>query len=201
TGTFEPDSVDTEWEQELVNLNVAGAQFFANALDTRTIGLDAIVTYTKLLGPGRLQASFAGNFNKMTLSKIKTSEKLQGLEDTYFGLREKAFLLASAPPSKLNLTLDYKIKRFNVNVRVVRFGKVVLVDWGDTEDIYKARITTDLALGYDITEKASLVIGGNNIFNVYPTRQDIETESGGVWDPVQMGYGGAFWFTRLRWKF
>lgn len=201
TGTFEPDSVDTEWEQELVNLNVAGAQFFANALDTRTIGLDAIVTYTKILGPGRLQASFAGNFNKMTLSKIKTSEKLQGLEDTYFGLREKAFLLASAPPSKLNLTLDYKIKRFNVNVRVVRFGKVVLVDWGDTEDIYKARITTDLALGYDITEKASLVIGGNNIFNVYPTRQDIETESGGVWDPVQMGYGGAFWFTRLRWKF
>ncbi|MFN0202696.1 MAG: TonB-dependent receptor domain-containing protein [Bacteroidia bacterium] len=201
TGIFEPDSIDTEWESDLNKLGVVGAQFFTNALDTRTMGLDAIVTYAKMFSFGRIQASFAGNWNNMTLGKITTSEKLKGLEETYFGAREKAFLLASAPPSKLNLTLDYKVKRFNTNLRFVRFGKVELVDWSGLKDVYDPRITTDLAFGYDLSDKANLVIGGNNILNVYPTRQNVDTESGGVWDPVQMGFNGAFWFARLRWKF
>lgn len=201
TGTFAPDSIDTDWERELSKLNVVGAQFFTNALDTKTMGLDFIATYTSLLGPGRLQASIAANFNKMELSAIHTSKKLEGQEDTYFGAREKAFLLASAPPFKVNLTLDYKVKRLNVNLRLVEFGKVTLVDWAGENDVYKARLTTDLALGYDITDKAALVLGGSNIFNSLPTKQNIETESGGRWDPVQMGFNGRMLFARLRWKF
>ncbi len=205
TGTFSPNTdsghVDEVWETELKNLNVAGAQFFANALDTKTLGVDVIATYTTMLGPGRLQASVAANINKMTLGAIKTSNLLEGQEDTYFGLREKAFLLASAPPFKVNLTLDYKINRFNVNLRFVQFGGVTLVDWADTDDVYTAKLVTDLALGYSITEKVGLVLGSSNLFNALPDIQNIDTESGGRWDPVQMGFNGRMVFGRLRWKF
>lgn len=205
TGTFSPNTdsghVAEPWEVELNNLNVVGAQFFTNALDTKTIGVDIIATHTTLLGKGRLMTSLAANINQMTLSTIHTSASLEGQEDTYFGAREKAFLLASAPPFKVNLTLDYRINRFSVNLRFVEFGGVTLVDWADEDDVYSAKLTTDLALGYSITENVNLVIGSSNLFNVLPDIQNIDTESGGRWDPVQMGFNGRMMFARLHLKF
>lgn len=212
TGIFSPDTT-TSWGRSLLMMNVSGAQFFTNALDTRTMGLDVIATYTRLVGPGRLALSFAANLNKMELSKIKTNEQLKGYESSYFGVRDSAFLIASAPPSKYVLTADYKLKRWNVNLRFNRFGKVTLVDWKPTYlsadelklnspfDVYKPKITTDLALGYDLTGKSTFTVGASNLFNVYPDKQDVDTETGGNYDPVQMGFGGTFIFARWRWKF
>jgi iron complex outermembrane receptor protein len=56
-------------------------------------------------------------------------------------------------------------------------------------------------LGYDITRNLSLNIGAANLLNVYPTQQDTETETGGLWDAVQVGFSGTFYFTRLGFKF
>ena len=200
TGSFGSD--DPDIGADLQALNVGAAQFFTNAIDTRTIGADLILTYSAIFaGRHRLRVSVAGNFNSMELGDITTSEKLEGKEDTYFGEREKYFLLASAPASKINLSLDYKVEKLNVNLRFVRFDKIELIDWLDTVDTYDAKITTDLTLGYDLSKNLSLNIGGANIFNVYPTQQDTETETGGLWDSVQMGTNGAFYFTKIGFKF
>lgn len=199
TGAFE--DTDPDIGADLQALGVGAAQFFTNAVDTRTLGVDAILTYTRRLGSGRLQATFAGNFNKMTVEDVKTNDKLQGKESIYFGSRDSLFLLASAPPFKANLSLDYKIKRFNATVRLTGFGRVELEDWIGTRDVYDPRWVTDITLGYDLTDNLNLTVGSANIFNVYPTQQDTETESGGLWDAVQMGFSGAFYFTRLAFKF
>jgi iron complex outermembrane receptor protein len=199
TGTFYDD--DEQIGDILRSVGVSGAQFFANALDTKTIGLDVILTYGRRFGNHRIGATFAGNFNKMELGDLNLPTKLDGKEDAFFGEREKKFLLASAPPSKLALTLDYYLKRFNANVRIIRFDKVVLRDWIDTDDTYNAKFTTDLTLGYDITNNLSFVVGASNLLNVYPDIQDTETESGGNYDAVQMGSNGTFVFTKLGFKF
>ena len=199
TGAFE-DS-DPDIGAELQALNVGAAQFFTNAIDTKTKGVDVILSWSKMFGDARLRATFAANFNEMELGDITTSAKLKGKEDIYFGTREQKFLLASAPDSKMNLTLDYKFKNFNVNLRFVRFGEVVLEDWLGTDDVYAAKIVTDLTLGYDLTKNLSLRIGAANLLNVYPDQQDTETETGGLWDAVQMGTNGSFYFARLGFKF
>lgn len=44
--------------------------------------------------------------------------------------------------------------------------------------------------------------GANNLLNAYPSiQEDGETETGGYWDAVQMGFSGAFYFARLGFKF
>jgi iron complex outermembrane receptor protein len=185
-------------------LNVGAAQFFTNAIDTKTSGIDIILSWAKVIGKSRFQATLAGNFNDFKDIKpedITTSEKLKGKEDIYFGSREQKFLLASAPDSKINLTLDYRLQRFNAILRLVRFGEVILEDWLGTDDVYKSKTVADLTLGYDITRNLSLNIGTANLLNVYPTQQDTETETGGLWDAVQMGFGGTFYFARLGFKF
>ena len=129
-------------------------------------------------------------------------ENNDDIKNIYFGSREKLFLLASAPDSKMNLTLDYKQNAFSTNLQFIRFGEVKLENWDGAIDKYRAKLVTNLAFGYDISKNVSIVAGANNLFNIYPDQHDAGlTESGGNWDAVQMGFSGAFYFTRLGFKF
>ena len=159
TGAFE--DTDPDIGAELLALNVGAAQFFTNAVDTRTLGVDVILTYTEqFTSDQRLSLSFASNFNKMEIANINTTARLAGKEDVYFGPREQAFLLASAPPSKMNFIADYQLNKWNFNTKLIRFGEVVLIDWIGEEDVYDPKITTDLAIARKLGEHVSLTLGG-----------------------------------------
>ncbi len=199
TGAFEED--DEDIGEELQRLNVGAAQFFTNALDTQTRGLDVVLTYARDFGRHQLRSSLAANFNDMELGAIKTSPQLRGKEEVYFGLREQHFLLASAPPSKITFGLEHGLGPLQSALRLNRFDRVVLIDWLDEEDVYDPKVTTDLSLAYRFAPGMTVTVGGTNIFNVYPTQQDTETETGGLWDAVQMGSSGAFYFARLNVNF
>ncbi|MGQ0561664.1 MAG: TonB-dependent receptor [Gemmatimonadota bacterium] len=195
TGAFE--DTDSDIGADLQRLGVSAAQFFTNALDTETRGLDVVLSHQFYAGEQRFNWSLAGNFNNMELGQIHTNAKLRGKEDIYFGAREQAFLLASAPSSKVTLTVDHNYRRFDTQLRITNFGRVTLIDWLDTRDVYQAKATTGLSIGYRMSDNTRLTIGAANLFNVYPTQQDTETETGGLWDAVQMGFAGSFYFARL----
>ena len=144
----------------------------------------------------------------MKISKVNAPTSLAGLESIFLSEREKAFILASSPKSKINLNLNYKINKLTTNLQLVRFDKVRLIGYGGDTDYqdYGAKVTTDLSFGYDFSNKFSWVLGGKNIFNRYPTLQyahvsDGNTESGGIFDPVQMGFAGRQIYTMLTYKF
>jgi iron complex outermembrane recepter protein len=196
TGAFE--DTDPDIGQELRRLNVGAAQFFTNALDTRTRGVDVVLAYARQLGEHTARASLAGNFNEMELGAIHTSAALSGKEDIYFGPREQAFLIASAPGSRITLALDHGWRQVATTVRVNRFGRVTLIDWIDEADVYAAAATVDASVSYRLSRTAGLTLGGTNLLNRYPTQQDTETETGGLWDAVQMGTSGAFYFLRVN---
>lgn len=183
----------------LQSMNISAAQFFTNAVNTRTYGLDAIVTHNMRLGKARLITTLAGNFNMMEITKIKTTELLKGKEDSYFDKREQSFLLASAPPAKVNGSWDLECGRFNALLRLNYFAGIQLMNWSYSEyDYYKDKVTTDISLGMKIAKPLLLTVGGSNIFDVYPNHKDPGlSEGGGMWDAVQMGFGGAFYFVRV----
>ena len=213
TGAFYDD--DPDIGADLQTLNVGAAQFFTNAVNTTTTGIDAILSYSASLANKHiLKITVAANFNDMTIDKIYTNEKLKGKESTYFGLREQYFLLASAPKSKLNLTVDYSIGNFFASVKAVQFGKVELINWNDNGDeivdtapgsseldVYEPKMTFDLALGYKF-RNVQVTLGCANLTNEYPDEHDPAlTETGGNWDAVQMGFSGRFMFARLGFRF
>ncbi|WP_109300697.1 TonB-dependent receptor [Aquimarina sp. AU474] len=179
--------------------NVNEAQFFANGVDTETTGLDIILSWKGNYDFGNLSATLAGNINNMTIEEVKNGNLD---EATFFGEREKSFLLASAPDSKFAFNVNYSKEKFNAGIGLTHFSEIVLIDFVDTEDVYGAKITADLNLGYKLTDDLKFTIGGNNIFNEYPDQQnDGETEAGGYWDAVQMGFGGAYYYGRLDFNF
>jgi iron complex outermembrane receptor protein len=193
---------------------VEAAQFFANGADTETFGLDMVFSWRKKLGNGNFTATLVGNINDMEITKV-----LNGSldEQTFFGERDKAFLLASAPDSKFGLNLLYGVEKWNFALSSTRFSDVELLDFQVFEDpadyggfdnliaaatdLYTAKYVFDLAVGYQLCEGMKLSVGGNNLLNQYPDQQDDWTEAGGYWDSVQMGFGGAFYYTRLDFTF
>ncbi len=204
TGNFDAPQIE----------NVEAAQFFANGADTETYGLDIVLSHKTQLGAGTFTSSLIGNFNDMTITDVKNGALD---EQTFFGERDKAFLLASAPDSKLILNLKYDIKRFDVALGLNRFSEVKLLDFQTFEDVadygsfddqiaaatdtYDSKITTDLNLGFKISDQLKLNVGSNNLFNVYPDQQDDWSEGGGYWDSVQMGFGGAYYYAKLNLQF
>ncbi|WP_426095041.1 TonB-dependent receptor [Flavobacterium sp. DSR2-3-3] len=183
-----------------LNLGVSAAQFFTNGVDTRTAGLDLVFAWKKTFGDSKLGATLVGNINDMKIDNVKNGSLDEG---TFFGKREKAFLLASAPKSKFGLNLNYSKNKFDAGLAFTHFSKVVLVDYADEDDVYNAKTVTDLTLGYKLSKQLKLSIGSNNLFNIYPDKQDEQgnTEAGGYWDSVQMGFSGAYYYARLGFNF
>lgn len=201
TGNFDAPQID----------NVEAAQFFANGADTETVGLDIVLSNEFQLGEGKLTTSFIGNFNNMTITDVKNGDLD---EQTFFGERDKSFLLASAPDSKLTLNFNYDVEWFDVALGLTRFSDVTLLDFQMFEDVadygslanqvaaasdvYDSKIITDLNIGFKLNDALKLNVGSNNLFNVYPDQQDDWTEAGGYWDAVQMGFGGAYYYAKLN---
>lgn len=183
-------------------------QFFTNAIDTRTSGVDMIFSYSDQIGAGQFTGTLAGNINDMKITDIHTTDELAGKEDIYLEERERAFILASAPKTKFNLNLNYEINWFTANLQLTRFHKIRLIGYDGPTDYqdYSPRITTDLSFGFKLADNIHWVVGTRNVFNRYPTTHgegvnEGNTESGGIFDPVQMGFAGRQVFTSLNFRF
>ncbi|WP_366182492.1 TonB-dependent receptor [Flavobacterium ovatum] len=197
-----------------LNIGVDAAQFFVNGVDTKTKGLDMVFSWKKNFGDQTVSATLVGNINDMKIDKVKNGSLDK---EIFFGEREKAFLLASAPNSKFGLNLNYNKKWFNAGLAFTRFSEVKLIDYQANEDtadyasfddkinkatdLYTAKITTDLTLGFKLSKATKLSIGANNLMNIYPDQQDDWVEGGGYYDAVQMGFGGAYYYARLGFNF
>ncbi len=207
----------------LKDLNVTAAQFFINALDTKTLGLDINASYKLDINKNTVIFTLAGNINKMEKGDVNVPTLLKGKEDKVLSPRELQMILAAAPNSKFHAMADYQFKKFSATVRLTYFSQIELIGtsgilgYDDTKDAlyksnraawmnlvgenYKPRVVPDIALNYDITPKVRMTVGGNNILDVYPTIQSSgSTDGGAMWDGVQMGMGGAYFFGKLSVK-
>ncbi|MFN4028257.1 MAG: TonB-dependent receptor plug domain-containing protein [Flavobacterium sp.] len=194
------------FDASALNIGVDQAQFFVNGVDTKTTGLDVVIAWKKKIGDNSFGATLVGNINNMKVDAVNNGTLD---EQTFFGEREKAFLLASAPDNKFSLNLNYARKWFDAGLAFTRFSEVKLLDYQMYEDVadygsfanqikaatdtYGVKIVTDLTLGFNLSKNTKLIVGSNNLFNVYPDQQDDWVEAGGYWDAVQMGFGGAFY--------
>jgi iron complex outermembrane receptor protein len=198
-------------------LNVDAAQFFANGVDTRTTGLDIVLSYEKNVGSnGTIRTGLIGNFNDLKIDRINNGNLN---EFTFFGPFSQAYLEAAAPDYKFGLNLGYSNSKFDASISLTQFSEVTLQDfqWVDSPattqaeadalfpvatDIYEASLIADISIGYKLSDNLKLNVGANNLFNKYPTPQfDGWTDQGGLADSVQMGSDGMYIFTRLSFNF
>ena len=158
--------------------DVKSIQFFINGIETTTQGLDFVASQRGLeLGSGKLAINLAGNYvisNKI-IGAPKEPRPIAAASASILNEQIKSLLTESRPKYKAILGLDYSMGKFNVNLSNTLFGSTSFRDLDnggdamlDIKAVFKPAVVTDLSVGYAFTDKVSLAINVNNLFNVLP---------------------------------
>ncbi|XHS76976.1 TonB-dependent receptor plug domain-containing protein [Burkholderiaceae bacterium UC74_6] len=191
----------------LQGLGVGQAQFFVNSVDTRTRGLDLTASNRMKMGEGQLSTFLALNVSRTTVTGIHAPASLKGFEDVLLSERERLFIEQGGPRSKATLGFEYAQGAWTGEAKIIHFGSQTLGTFDGTANgvpnqYYKPKTSMDLGLSWQATPALKLSIGGNNVFNVKPTKQDPnQTDDGFYYESVQFGLNGASYFARAYYKF
>lgn len=191
-------------------------QFFTNAINTRTHGVDMVLNGNWQLNKGSIGLTLGANYNHNNIyGKIQTSAKLPDSNaqnaNTLFNIEERTKLEKGQPDSKIILAVNLAKGKFQFIFRNTRFGNTATttVVTNPTDTLYEyfsPKILTDIGINY--TPKQWLIIsaGANNIFNVYPDRLKnyINTSEGtNIYgnDASPFGFNGGYYFIKMEFKF
>ncbi|WP_395049710.1 TonB-dependent receptor domain-containing protein [Flavobacterium sp.] len=167
------------------------ATFFANAIDTQSKGIDIVISQVANLGNGlKLKNDLSGTFgNTQKVGSIHASPILEdnGQVNRYFSESSRVYLQEAVPRQKINLTNTLTVKKFDFFLRNVYFGEVTDPNTSDVNGdgriealpvngfavevehpVWGAKIITDLSVSYNLTKNAKIVVGANNLFDIYP---------------------------------
>ncbi|MCQ9426245.1 TonB-dependent receptor [Pseudomonas sp. LJDD11] len=184
--------------------HVQQVQYYANAFDTRTRGVDLVVDYTQHLGEfGRLRYNLGANWNKATITDQKDNPaQLQSLGLSRFERSGLGGITDLTPKTKFLLGVNWQRGDWDVGLRTTRYGEVKRL--GDTnggvDERFGAKWITDIDVGYQITDNVKVSLGADNVFNVYPDKHTVTDVSGASYYSSISPFGsyGAFYYGRLN---
>lgn len=172
------------------NTPFGNVAWFSNSFDSRTSGLDVVLGYNNVgIGEGKLGFNLSGN---VTLD----NERISPIDQNSFGDILNSLTFTSRPETKWILGINYEIGKFGFSLNNTYFGKTTFNQDGlisnevrdangnlvraangdpvrdDTKPNLKTefipKIVTDLGVNFNATEKFTIALNVNNLFNVLP---------------------------------
>ncbi|MFT3935526.1 MAG: TonB-dependent receptor [Chitinophagaceae bacterium] len=204
--------VQAIFTQYNVDPSVSSVQFWTNAVNTQTKGIDIVLTQKVPLNKGTLNFSLAGNLNKNeVVGPLHASSTIQSAANNpsqsdasknpandftniLFDRQQRSRIEVAQPKSKFNFTTNYSLAKWNFMLRMIYWGKVEYVNAvnnnpfaknattgayfydaaPESDQVFSAKVTTDIAFTYKPTPAISVTAGANNLFDVYPDQQYID---------------------------
>ena len=194
------------------NLGVGAAQFWANAVDTKTNGLDVVVAYVTKLGQGSLNLTGSVNFTSTEVERTNIPQSvadkfaggdLDAVRTTLFNREERNRLETALPKQKGTVSAKYAIDRFGIVARAIYYGKIQYKPTNsDNDETFGAKILLDLDLSYELLQGLRLSVGANNILDTFPDKhtKDANLSNGRfIYSRrvTQFGMNGGFYYGRL----
>lgn len=159
--------------------DIQSVQFFSNAIDTRTIGLDLQASYPIVLGEAVLTVAGTANFNK---TEIRGAiRRPTGIGDAdLFNPQERSWIENALPRSKVGLSARYERGGLAAFARTTRFGAVESINLFGPNETVPAGLVTDLNVAYTFKSGVTVAVGGNNVFDKLPPVQDYANSYFGI---------------------
>lgn len=172
-------------------------QFFGNAFDSRTQGVDAVLTYGFRMLDGN--ATLGANVNYTRNEVTRAGPLIAGDRERLLELED------FVPDWKGSVSFNYERDRIGLTTTASYYGK--WTDFGPdaaNDQTGGAEILVDAEISYQLTENFTLAAGGSNIFDNYPDR---EVRPGQLLNGFKylrfspIGFNGGFWYVRGTAKF
>lgn len=203
--TYDVTAADIAALPELASVGVGGdVNYFTNALDTSTRGIDVVGTYRTDLANGKLNLTLAYNYNQNKVKRAVAGTISADQIDVAENL---------APHHRLNLTAGWTLGNFGLNLAGHYYSS-----WRAETDYpgqtFGGKVTADAEVSYTFMDRFTLAVGANNIFDEYPDRIMAtpdnpiyaitnSTADGQVYPRMggPFGFNGGFWYARIKVKY
>ena len=198
------------------NLNYRSINYFTNASDTRSRGIDVVATYRADLGSaGTLSSTLSANYNQNVVTDVKANPAvLANLGVNFVRLTRqdiKGYLANSTPRSKLILSEQYNVGNWGVTGTLTRYGSYTSyvsslasynVATGVVDQTFSPKWILDLALNYNVNNW-TFTLGADNALNTYPDKNIANNTNNGTllystFSPF--GYNGAYVYGKVRYS-
>ena len=154
---------------------IGKGQFFMNAADTRTMGVDISASYRFGLFDGIMSLLLNGTINDTEITKIKLPIDLPA---SLFTPQDRSIVESWQPKDRWSLSSSFEKGMVKATITQHRYGEYTVVD-GATKT-YGARYPTDVQVGFDLGKIGVFKIGANNIFDITPEKNEIGQARGGT---------------------
>ena len=179
----------------LTNNNLSDISFFSNAIDTKTSGVDVVLSKNNIgIGNGSLDLNLSGNYTIQNErdGAVKDIPLVADSGQSVVNDTQEALFFTSRPETKWILGANYEIGKFGLSLNNTYFGKTKFAQQGlqdleglfinaadipagsvsdgssDLRTEFIPKIVTDLGINYNATEKITISLNVNNVFNVLP---------------------------------
>ncbi|MEO8445764.1 MAG: TonB-dependent receptor, partial [Gammaproteobacteria bacterium] len=190
--------------------DIQSVRFFTNAVDTRTRGLDAVLSYAKPWLGGDFQTSLAFNYSKTDVQTVRGSTPELTVIDpdlTLVGVEELNTLEDATPHSKFILSGNWSGEHWDVQGRLSRYDSAVRVfNFGggfEPRQEYGAEYQVDVEAGYRFNEHVAMYLGAANLLDNYPDQSSSDINYFGnlpydILSPI--GVNGRYLYARATYK-
>ena len=193
---------------------VSQAQFFANAVDTNTTGVDVVADFTTQLPHGAITLTGKANFSKTEVTHVNIPESLANrfgndamLQTFFFGRAAKNRLEDLIPHQKGFVAVRYAADGLSALVRANYYGRALYKpDNPANDEVFGAKVLVDVDVGYQANKNVYFAIGADNLFDVFPDPQvkDANISFGRFIysrNVSQFGMNGGFYYAKLELTF
>ncbi len=207
--------IDRSVIEQLDRDNLESAQFFTNAIDTETLGVDFRLDFNNNLPKGKLNSYLAINWSKTKVLENRNPAMIERQGVDIFGRGEVGRIEFSQPRFKANFMNIYEFNKFIITLNNTFFGSVRYIDPDPTpvlneftgnleskDQTFKSKLVTDIQATYRLNDFVRVSIGANNVFNVFPDKHShsANTSNGNfVYSRrvQQFGVRGASYFGKI----
>ena len=192
----------------LAPFRVAQVQFFTNAIDTRTRGLDVVADYNTQAIGGKLDLSALLHWGTTEVTGRHSQSSLisptQLFDDSQVTLIERG-----QPGAHHVLQAVWSRGFFDGTLRANYFGSVAGEGFTPGfRQVWSGATLFDFALGFKLGEKGRLTVGSNNFLNTYPDKWNRNNafpfpQLGFTygWETLPFGINGAYYYGKIDWRF
>jgi len=189
-------------------LAVDAAQYFTNAVHTRTQGVDLTAEWRRTLSPGRT-VTLGGVFNWTRNHIVSAGElppELEGTGAVLFDAFGEGGLLAlekERPQWRSTVTGTYAPGPWRFLARASSYGKVTSALYsysGDAVQTYGSKTLLDVEVGRSFTGRGRLSVGARNLLDTFPDRMSADNGFGlFIYPPASpFGYNGRYVYARME---
>jgi iron complex outermembrane recepter protein len=185
--------------------NVTAANFFTNAVNTRTEGVELVVNH---------RAPLAGGTLDLSLSYANADTEIRSVNDPavagviLVGVEETNTIEGAAPDDKAVLNARWEGERLSLTGRLNYYGETTRVfNFGggfEPSQTYGGKVQLDTEVGYRLFDKVQVYIGASNLLDEYPDpSNDLIFYFGNLpYDVLSpIGFNGRFIYGGLRASF